>query len=112
MTATIPSAPVDATTASLLDLIDADPIHADDKATVTAAIEATAADADGLVDPNALRRRLYNEHGCIVTPNVIGTTVRNLCQSGRLVFSHWVVTEGSTSGNNGRPAKAYRLQSP
>ena len=106
---TIPSAPVDAHTASLLDLIDADRIHADDKATVIAAIEATAAEADGLVDPNALRRRLYNAHGCIVHPNVIGTTVRNLARSGRLVFSHWVVTEGSTSGNDGRPARAYRL---
>ena len=106
---TIPSAPVDWQTASLLDLIDADRIHADDKATVIAAIEATARDNAGLVDPNELRRRLYNEHGCIVTPNVIGTTVRNLARSGRLVFSHWVVTEGSTSGNNGRPAKAYRL---
>lgn len=112
MTATlfdIPSAPVDAATASLLDLIAYDPIHQRDRATVVAAVVRTAQDNGGVVDPNHLRPLLWNEHGCTVDPHVIGATVRALSLSGALVFTGWVETTGSTSGNNGRPARAYRL---
>ena len=108
----IPSAPVDADTASLLALIRADRIHADDCATVVAAIQRTAAENAGTVDPNRLRVLLHNEHGCIVHPPVIGATVSALRHRGVLEPTGWVVTEGSRSGNDGRPARTYRLRRP
>ena len=106
----IPSAPVDDATASLLALISADRIHADDARTVVEAIRRTAAEHAGTVDPNALRALLWNEHGCIVHPPVIGATVSALRHKGVLEPTGWVVTEGSTTGNNGRPARTYRLR--
>jgi hypothetical protein len=104
-----PSAPVDAATADLLDLIASDRLHADDSATVVAAIRATAAEHAGVVDPNRVRALLRNEHGSVVTPQVIGATYQALAKAGVLVADGWVITEGSTSGNNGRPARRYRL---
>ena len=106
----IPSAPVDDATASLLALVGGDRIHADDARTVVEAIRRTAAENAGTVDPNRLRRLLHNEHGCIVHPPVIGATVAALRHRGVLEPTGWVVTEGSTSGNNGRPAPTYRLR--
>jgi hypothetical protein len=104
-----PSAPVDSATASLLDLIASDRLHEDDAATVVAAIRATAAEHAGVVNPNRVRALLRNEHGCIVHPNVIGATYNALSRAGVLVHDGWVITEGSTSGNDGKPAKRYRL---
>ena len=101
------AAPVDAPTASLLDLIDADPVHTDDRATVVDAVRRTAAAHGGLVDPNELRVLLHNEHGCIVTPGVIGATIHALKRAGVLRFAGWVETTGSTTGNNGKAARAY-----
>ena len=108
----IPSAPVDAQTASLLELIASDRIHADDAARVVAAIVRTAQDNDGTVDPNALRALLWNEHGCIVKPPVIGATISALRHARTLEPAGWVPTEGSTTGNNGRPACVYRYHAP
>lgn len=106
----IPSAPVDDDTASLLALIGTDRIHADDCATVVDAIIRTARMNAGTVDPNRLRALLHNAHGCIVHPPTIGATVSALRHRGVLEPLGWVVTEGSTSGNNGRPARTYRLR--
>jgi len=103
-------AAVDQTTASLLALIDGDPIHAADRARVINAIIATAdADADR-VDPNRLRRRLTDEHGqSTVYPAVIGSTFSALAARGVLVSIGWTTTAGSKSHNNGRPARVRRL---
>lgn len=102
---TYPSAPVDAETQSTLDLMTLDPSHRTDRDIITAAIETVAARNGGDVDPNELRAEV---HG-LVQPNVIGATVNALARSGRLVHSGWVITRGSTSGNDGRPARKYRL---
>ena len=100
--------PVDQQTASLLALIDGDPLHATDRARVLAAILETAAEHDGRVMPNELRALLHNEQGSTVYPPVIGATVNALKRAGRLVFEHeWQVTEGSTTGNDGKPARVY-----
>lgn len=108
----IPSAPVDAETASLLALVHADPIHERDVATVCGGIVQVARDF-GEVDPNMLRLWLHDERGnCRVHPNVIGATVQALASRGRLVFSHFTVTRFSRSGNNGRPARVWKLTSP
>jgi len=99
--------PVDADTASRLDLIDADPLHSDDRATVIDAVRTTALAHGGLVDPNNLRPLLYNQHGCVVAPGCIGATIHALKRAGVLSFAGWVETTGSTSGNNGKQARAY-----
>lgn len=105
----LPSAPVDKQTASLLALIASDRIHADDARTVVEAIERTASEHAGTVDPNRLRLLLHNAHGCIVHPPVIGSVIAQLKHAGVLEPIGWVVTEGSRSGNDGRPARSYRL---
>ena len=99
---------VDAHTADLLALIGGDPIHADDRRTVIEAIERTARDHAGHVDPNELRALLWRDGGCVVYPAVIGATVAALRHAGRLVEDGWVITQGSRKRNNGKPARAYR----
>ena len=107
----IPSAPVDDDTASLLALVGTDRIHADDCRTVIEGILETARHNAGVVDPNMLREWLRDERGeCIVYPATIGATVSALRHRGVLEPVGWVVTEGSTSGNNGRPARLYALR--
>jgi uncharacterized alpha-E superfamily protein len=102
--------PVDARTASLLALIDGDPIHADDRRKVVEAIQQVAADFGGIVSPNHLRVLLTDRRGnSTVYPNVIGAVVRTLAARGVLTFDGWVVTTGSRSGNTGRPARRYRF---
>lgn len=102
------AAPVDEDTASLLELVAGDPLHERDRAIVLAAILETASEHDGRVLPNELRALLHNEHGSTVHPPVIGATVNALKRAGRLVFrDEWQVTEGSTTGNNGRPQRVY-----
>lgn len=104
--------PVDERTQSLLELVHGDRIHTDDRERVVAAIIASAEAAGGVVDPNDLRGRLYDDRGeCLVYPAVIGTTVNGLRGRGALVHIGWTVTTGSFSGNNGRPARVYRLMS-
>lgn len=98
---------VDHDTASLLDLIANDRIHATDRDIVTEAIRATAAAHAGAVDMNDVRARLHNQLGCIVHPPTIGATVNALRRTGALVEAGWTVTTGSTSGNNGKPQRAY-----
>ena len=100
--------PVDAQTASLLETVATDRVHEDDSAAVESAIRRVAAENAGRVDMNLVRPLLRNEHGSTVTPQVIGATVNALKRAGHLVDDGWVVTTGSTSGNNGRPARAYR----
>ena len=99
--------PVDARTASLLALIDSDPIHADDRAVIVAAIRKTATEHGGLVDPNNLRPLLHNQHGSIVAPGSIGAAFHALRRCGALRFAGWVETTGSSTGNNRKQARAY-----
>ena len=101
------AAPVDTDTASLLALVATDRIHADDARAVVEAIVRTASEHAGAVDPNRLR--LVLRHGRQVCPQVIGSVVSQMKRRGVLEFAGWVITEGSTSGNNGRPARSYRL---
>ena len=109
----IPSAPVDAQTASLLALIAADRIHADDCRTVVEGITEVCRMNDGVMDPNMLRFWLRDEeHGeCIVYPPTIGATICTLARAGWLEPIGWVVTEGSLTGNDGKQARTYILRS-
>lgn len=102
---TYPSAAIDPTTADTLSLMQIDPVHRTDRDIILDAIETVAARHGGTVDPNELRREV---HG-LVYPKTIGATIQGLAKRGVLRHVGWTVTQGSTSGNNGRPAKCYVL---
>ena len=105
----LPSAPVDDRTASLLALVSGDPIHAEDRRRVVEAIRQAAAIDSNVVDPNRLRWLLTDIYGnSSVYPNVIGAVVQALAKRGVLTPDGWVVTTGSRSGNSGRPARRWR----
>lgn len=102
--------PVDADTASLLALIDGDPLHAWDRALVIQAIAATAKANAGEVCPNRLRALLTDGEGkSIPNPNVIGAVIAGLRHKGVLVEIGWRATTDSRSGNTGKPARVHRL---
>ncbi|GAB3888989.1 hypothetical protein [Terrabacter terrigena] len=109
------AAAIDDHTRSVLALMDIDPIHASDRLTVIRAVVETAlAREDRLADPNEWRPKLLDGDGVsTVHPNTIGATVASLRAAGVLVWDElperWVITTGSTSGNNGKPARVYRL---
>jgi hypothetical protein len=112
MTATPHAAPVDADTASLLALVEGDPVHERDRAVILAAIIQTARDHSGIVDPNALRALLTNEHGTVVYPAVIGAVIASLRHRGVLREAGWVITKGSRSRNGGKPQRRWALHLP
>lgn len=101
---TYPSAPVDQPTADTLALMNLDLVHRTDREIILDAIETVAARSGGIVDPNELRGRL---HG-LVYPKTIGATINGLAKQGRLEPAGWTITKGSTTGNNGRPARCWR----
>ena len=108
-----PSAPVDADTASLLDLIDGDPIHERDRATVVAAILEDANTHCGELDPNRLRVLLTDERGDYrVYPAVVGATVFSLRSRGVLIPEGWTLSLDKRSGNSGKPIRTYRVITP
>ena len=102
--------PVDEQTASLLALIDGDPIHAADRAVIVEAILRAAAENAGEVCPNRLRALLTDDRGnSRVFPNVIGSVIFSLRKRGVLVEIGWRTTTDSKSGNSGKPARVHRL---
>ena len=108
---TLPVAPVDERTTSLLALIHGDRFHAADRQRVIEAIVETAAENFGEVDPNRLRLKLTDERGCsTVWPNIIGPVIASLRHHGALICTGHVVTKGSRSGNSGRLARKYELR--
>lgn len=101
---TYPSAPVDQQTADTLALMNLDLVHRTDREIILDAIETVAARHGGTVDPNELRRLVSGR----VQPNVIGATIQGLAKQGYLVPHGFTITTGSTSGNDGRPARVWR----
>lgn len=102
----IPHAPVDERTAATLDAVATDRVHEDDRAVVERVIREVARDHGDVIDPNVLRARLAAEPRAPY-PAVIGATVAAMKRRGQLVHAGWVITEGSDSGNNGKPAARY-----
>lgn len=100
-----PNAPVDDATQDTLNLLAIDPTHRTDRQIILDAIEMVADEHGGVVDPNDLRRLIAGR----VQPNVIGATINGLAKQGRLEpTGHFVITKGSASGNDGRPARTWR----
>ena len=102
-----PSAPIDQPTADTLAPIDSDLVHRTDRQIIVAAIETVAARNGGDVDPNELRAEITGQ----VEPHTIGATLYALKCAKRLIPTGWTVTTGSTTGNNGKPCRTYRLTS-
>lgn len=106
----LPHTSVDEKTADLLQLMSGDPIHAGDRRRITHAIVADANANAGKVDLNRVRARLTDPAGNLtVYPRVVGATIQTLTRRGALRPMGWVTCNGSTSGNNGKPQRAYRL---
>ena len=104
---TYPSRPADPATQGTLALMDLDPVHRTDREIILGAIETIATRTGGHIDPNELRRELYG----LVYPKTIGATIHGLTKAGHLQPHGWTVTEGSATGNNGKPCRVYRVRS-
>lgn len=98
---------VDDATGSLLDLIESDRIHADDREAVRLAILAAAFDDDGRIDPNLVRTSLP----AWVRPQIIGPTYRAMCLEGVIEPDGWTTSTDSHGRNYGKPARTYRMAS-
>lgn len=95
---------------SLLDLIAGDPIHADDRGRVEAAIRADALAHNGIADPNRVRRSLTDGNGdLIVHPRVLSATYSALCRMGALTQAGWTENDQLSSRNRGRPQRLWAL---
>lgn len=107
----IPSHGVDAQTRSLLDLIAGDPLHAEDRSRIIAAIVRDARRHGGRVDMNRVRAQLTApESGHLtVYPMVIGAVVHSLAAKGALVPAGWLINEDRHGRNSGKPLRAWRL---
>lgn len=108
----LPAHAVDDETRSLLELMAGDPIHDRDRRRIVQAVVAEAHSAGGKVDPNRLRARLTNaKTGALdVTPVMVGSIVGHFARRKVLEHIGWTPCSGSTSGNNGKPQKVYRLR--
>lgn len=107
----LPASSVDDKTRALLDLMAGDPLHATDRRKIAQAIVAEANSNGGRVDPNRLRARLTNPatNELDVYPRMVGSVVGHLARKGALSPVGWTQCTGSTSGNNGKPQRVYRL---
>lgn len=102
----LPSGPVDDYTRSILELIDGDPIHEDDRAAIVRAIFDAADAADGEIDPNIVRPHIPTW----VQPRVVGATYNALATRGVIAWTgEWVTSDDSRGRNSGKPARLYRL---
>lgn len=100
--------------ASICALMLGDPIHAADRQRIVTAIVTDAREHDGTVDPNRVRARLtrVNADGStdlVVYPRLIGTVYSGLASKGVLEFAGWIDSTDVRGGNNGKPARSYRL---
>ena len=96
-------------TADLLDLIAGDPLHADDRARIVAAILADADTHHGTVDPNRVREALAGEHGLTLYPRVLSAVYSSLCHKGVLVRDGMTTNTDTAGGNAGKYLRTYRL---
>lgn len=97
--------------ASLLDLLDADPIHRNDSDRVKAAIIADGMAHNGRVDQNRVRKALSNNGGHLdVYPRCVGPAYNALCRKHLIRPLGYIDTNRDHAGrNNGKPAMAYEL---
>lgn len=98
-------------TASILALMNGDPIHRSDRERIVQAILYVANHSAGIVDPNKVRTRLTAPSGdLLVYPRLMGAVYRQLAQAGVLAPAGWIVNEDRHGRNAGRPMRCYRLR--
>lgn len=93
----------------LLALIAGDPMHAEDRSKVVAAILADADEHGGEVDPNRVREALTNEHGLTVYPRVLSATYSALRATGAIERAGVGVNADRRGKNAGKWIHLYRL---
>lgn len=99
----------DEQTTRLLAVIAGDPVHAEDRRRVVAAIVADADTNGGQVDPNRVRAALTNDHGLDVTPQGLSATYSALRVAGAIEATGWGWNADTRSRNSGKPMRLYRL---
>ena len=100
--------PVDNEQADLLSLVAmgplAPPTAEEEWAEFVAALRFVAQGNDGVISANAMRELIHDAvKPCRVGPFYSRASARNL-----IVRDGWDITEGSPSGNDGKPARLYR----
>ena len=79
--------------------------HADERALIIKAIEATALVNGGKVDMNVVRQIIPD----VVTPQLVGAVVNVLLRQGRLERVGWTTNQDRRGRNQGKPAPLYAL---
>lgn len=105
---TTPPAPgvLDERTAALLEQLSGAPEYAPARRVIVAAIVATGRANAGIVDPNRVRAALA---GKVVPPRLVGALYAALVSRGVLEFVGWTTSDDVAGGNQGKPARRYRL---
>ena len=105
------SAPVDADTKAVVDLVATDWNADNDWRLFERECRLTAYHRDGRVDPNRVRKRLSNEYGLTIEPRRYSSFwSRAAGRDGFLVADGWVMNDDKRAGNRGKPTRAYRLR--
>lgn len=105
------SAPVDADTKAVIDLVATDWNAAHDWSLFKRACYKAANTDGGRVDPNTVRGLLSNEYGLTIEPRRYSAFwSRAAGRDGFLVKDGWVVNEDKRGKNAGRPQRCYRLR--
>jgi len=108
---TAASAPADPATVAILTLVQGDPIHARDRAMLTAAIVADARANGGQVSSNRVRESLRDADGDLtVYPRMIGAHYMALKNRGILrTTDTWETSTDRHGNNSGKPCWVYTL---
>jgi len=105
------SAPVDADTKDVLDLVATDWNAAHDWSLFKRACYWAANCDGGRVDPNTVRGLLSNEYGLTIDPRRYSAFWNRAAgRDGFLVADGWVVNDDKRGRNAGKPTRAYRLR--
>lgn len=106
----LPQGRLDTETQAICDLINGDPIHAEDRRRVAHAILSDAMAHAGQVHPNRVRKALSLPSGAlIVYPRVMGPVYHTLVRSGHLRQVGWDVNDDAHGNNTGKPCRVYVL---
>lgn len=92
-----------------LDVIAADVVHEQDRMIVLDAIMEDANGHDWQIDPNRVRTALTNQHGLIVTPQVVGAVYSTLRSRKVIEATGWVLSTDRAGGNANKPVRTYTL---
>ena len=101
--------PMDAGTASTLEVVDADWRRERDREQIDQAIVRIAMKHGGIVNPNLVRAELTNEHGLTVNPRALSARYSALAKAGVLVETgQYVENTDVAGGNAGKPIRLRR----